>query len=964
MQRFYGEKRDEYGRAEVGASVSVYDTGTSNLSTIYEASDPLTTPASAIPNPMTTDSNGRYGFAAPTGVYDIVIKGSGSVEYKNKVALFDQTTSTTTTAGGNSTEIQYNTGGVLSGSASLTTDGTNLTVGGYSSVEATRFNTSTPDTSNVVGNTYWDSTNGTLATVLDATAGVVLQHGQELHVSCVNKTGVLIPNGSAVYVNDAQGNRPTCALAKADSLSTCQVIGVTTQAIAINGTGLVTIAGDVHDFDTSIFSGDGKTLYLSAITAGLITEAAPASPNYLVTIGTNLNTTNNGIIFVSPSRPIALDTTLAADSGLVAPSQKATKTYADGLYQNILTSLGNTSSTALGDALVGVKSTLTGAVARTQHEKNSDTINVKDFGAIGDGITDDTAAIQAAITNAPAGSVINFGRLHKVTSQITISKPLTLRGMGKGNPTWVNGGSSVNDNDYTIKSTGNFAVFLVHANVAAFPYYAGSVAAMGVTFEDMKILGPGNETSDGTALATCGTGIKTDMSMSTIYSGNVHYREITFKNCTIRYFNRGVDLEGICYINKFYDTVISNCNYGFYADRGTDGTTAGSDSGGQTRLYGCTIMFCWTWAVMWNYTGASLGLFGCTISENNAGLNINQYAQFTMIGCEVESNKGNYVTPTNYSCAGLMFDLAGANPNSDATKYIVGNKFINNLRDIYFRVTMGSAPGSLVHFPCHMDGNVHVSVVQPLAWATGVIYVVGDRVLQASVLYECNTMHTSGVFATDAAKWTAKSSAWVTSTYYYIDNIVINSGTAYACVVGHTSGTFATDLAAGKWVLLPSPAVQSHVMIDQAATFFGSSNSGTSSTRLSNTALVNYAAADMRDMPYQLAKTRAKGQPLVWSGTPTGAINLAVVSVPDKATLWVKDVMRYTFSVPAGTTGTAQLLVLNPSAATLIDLAGNGQTASSSWTNTTGGTILARFYTDNGYGSGNPMYISLTYFVE
>jgi len=41
--------------------------------------------------------------------------------------------------------------------------------------------------------------------------------------------------------------------------------------------------------------------------------------------------------------------------------------------------VASTASTALGDALVGVKSTLTGAVATTQHEVNSRAVNVFDF---------------------------------------------------------------------------------------------------------------------------------------------------------------------------------------------------------------------------------------------------------------------------------------------------------------------------------------------------------------------------------------------------------------------------------------------------------------------------------------------------------------------------------------------------------------------------------------------------------
>jgi hypothetical protein len=43
-------------------------------------------------------------------------------------------------------------------------------------------------------------------------------------------------------------------------------------------------------------------------------------------------------------------------------------------------------SVGLGDALITTKQTSVGGVRRTQHDKNKDVINVKDFGAIGDGL--------------------------------------------------------------------------------------------------------------------------------------------------------------------------------------------------------------------------------------------------------------------------------------------------------------------------------------------------------------------------------------------------------------------------------------------------------------------------------------------------------------------------------------------------------------------------------------------------
>lgn len=70
---------------------------------------------------------------------------------------------------------------------------------------------------------------------------------------------------------------------------------------------------------------------------------------------------------------------------------------------------------------------------------------VENFGAVGDGATDSTAAIQAAIDQAPTGSIIAFGVGDFKVSSLTISKSLTIRGSGKWNSTFLTCSSATLD---------------------------------------------------------------------------------------------------------------------------------------------------------------------------------------------------------------------------------------------------------------------------------------------------------------------------------------------------------------------------------------------------------------------------------------------------------------------------------------------------------------------------------------
>lgn len=73
MAKHRGVARDEFGNSLSGASVTVYDAGTTDEATIY--SDIEMT--AALDNPASTDDDGSYVFYTTPGIYDIQVAKSG-----------------------------------------------------------------------------------------------------------------------------------------------------------------------------------------------------------------------------------------------------------------------------------------------------------------------------------------------------------------------------------------------------------------------------------------------------------------------------------------------------------------------------------------------------------------------------------------------------------------------------------------------------------------------------------------------------------------------------------------------------------------------------------------------------------------------------------------------------------------------------------------------------------------------
>lgn len=124
----------------------------------------------------------------------------------------------------------------------------------------------------------------------------------------------------------------------------------------------------------------------------------------------------------------------------------------DAALLDFQANLADATDVTHGDAMIAVKQILTGAVARTQHDKNAETISVRDFGAVGDGVTDDTAAVQKACDalSASGGTIYFPPSTGRYVINGVIVNSANVAWLGTGSP---NGGLLVKQAIY-IKQSG------------------------------------------------------------------------------------------------------------------------------------------------------------------------------------------------------------------------------------------------------------------------------------------------------------------------------------------------------------------------------------------------------------------------------------------------------------------------------------------------------------------------------
>tara|TARA_R100000388_G_scaffold22352_1_gene17016 strand:- start:3634 stop:6621 length:2988 start_codon:yes stop_codon:yes gene_type:complete len=180
---------------------------------------------------------------------------------------------------------------------------------------------------------------------------------------------------------------------------------------------------------------------------------------------------------------------------------------ADEFTTNI-TNTNVATNAAIAATKLSFTQTGTGATARTVDNKFKDIVSVKDFGATGDGSTDDTTAIQAALTAASGNSKVFLPKGTYMVSA-TINIPSNTHFVGEGKSSVIKMLSSVGRSTTLVRTgvRGSKREYIViedmtlDFNSARHTVSGGEVLTD--TVDDTSLGGDANQDNDETTLSIC-----------------------------------------------------------------------------------------------------------------------------------------------------------------------------------------------------------------------------------------------------------------------------------------------------------------------------------------------------------------------------------------------------------------------------------------------------------------------------
>ncbi len=371
---------------------------------------------------------------------------------------------------------------------------------------------------------------------------------------------------------------------------------IATDSLLINGVA-VTASGDVSfetTYLTASYTGDGSTVAYS-LTA-------------------NPQTENNVNIYVDG---VYQNKTTFSLSGTTVTFSEAPPLNAaiEIVYPTNTDTLNGSVATAITYNQGG-----TGAQDRNVAQKLQETVSVKDFGAVGDGVADDTAAIQAALNSGSRRIYIPTG-YYKISTTLTVPSTVSL----------ISGDGINASRLWSNTSSGDY---ILDTNLAS------------VSLRDFRIYGGDQETSALSA-PTARNGVRATG------TGN----QFAWENIAIYGFNVGASVGATAstvYMCLFQKLIVGLCNTGIFVDQGMH----------QSSWINCQFQSCVNYGMNFNPTGADFevvanGIYNCTFERTSSGTGAGLYLEnvrgLEVSACYFEANKSRSLylsgTSTNGSQA-------------------------------------------------------------------------------------------------------------------------------------------------------------------------------------------------------------------------------------------------------------------------------------------------------------------------